>query len=171
MNRATTPLRAVLAALLIAVITGCASTGSLQDQAERAAAGDIATTTVGVASGLMVEANPIGAAGTIVLKPVMLAHCRSLPDDEKAECFAALAAVWSGVTVSNACMFAALAAPAIAPLCLMGGLAWGMNELDKARPELEFWAICRGWKAEFGPAFTCTYTAPDDSAQITGAKP
>ena len=155
-------MKAVLALLCVLVVSAQAQT--MQDKAESSAWIDTAQTIVGVGSGIVAEANPLGLAA-LVLKIPALEHCKAQPQYEQPACFASLSVVWSGAVANNWCVLGAivLSAGALAPLCPLAGIAYGVSEWTRAQPELEFWAICGQWQKEYdavhphGPPFTCRF--------------
>ena len=151
-------VKAISAALLVCTL-GClpVHAATLQDQAENAALADGLTTLGGLALGAA-EANPLGLV-TMLAKIPLLAHVKTLPQDEQAEWHATYGAVWGGAAANNLCIMAAIAAGgALAPICLLVGAAWGMNKWNASAAERELWAICRQERAYWGnPHMTCDF--------------
>jgi hypothetical protein len=133
----------LVALLLAALLAGCSTTAA--QRATEVAWADTGTTAVGLALGAA-EANPVGLLG-LAIKPMILAHADTLPIDEKVATQATVAAMWGGASANNLCIIGAIAtgALALAPLCPMLGLAWGMNEWHLSQGEREYAAWCRTW--------------------------
>ena len=138
-------------------------TQAQRDKAVGSAITDTVQTAVGVGSGLFIEANPLGV-GALLLKPALLQYCAGLPESKQGQCYTDLNTSWSGVAAHNYCMFGAvLAAPMLAPACLILGLVWGMNERIDGQDVREFWAVCSDAATRYeadhpGEKFTCTLT-------------
>jgi hypothetical protein len=130
---------------------------TLQDEAEKAALADTLTTLGGLALGAA-EANPLGLV-TLLAKVPMLAHVKTLPQDEQAEWHATYGAMWGGAAANNLCIVGAIVTGgALAPICPFVGVAWGMNKWNASAMERELWAICRQERAYWGnPEMTCDF--------------
>jgi hypothetical protein len=131
--------------------------GTLQSEAERAAVLDSLSTMGGAALGAA-EANPLGFA-SMLLKIPLLAHVKTLPQDEQAEWHATYGAIWGGAAANNICIVGAiLTGGVLAPVCPFVGIAWGMNKWNASATERELWAICRAERAYWGnPNMTCDF--------------
>jgi hypothetical protein len=153
--RTSGAVEALLFILALLVLPSHAA--SLQDQAETAAVADGLTTLGGIALGAA-EANPIGLI-SLVIKAPLLAHVKTLPQDEQAEWHATYGAFWGGAAANNLCIVGAiLTSGALAPLCPMVGMAWGMNKWSASAQERELWAICREERAYWkNPQMTCDF--------------
>jgi len=133
------------------------SAETLQDQAERSAAADALTTMGGVALGAT-EANPLGIL-TLLAKVPLLAHVKTLPQDEQAEWHATYGAIWGGAAANNLCIIGAiLTGGALAVLCPVAGVAWGFKVWNASAMERELWSICRQERAYWNnPQMTCNF--------------
>lgn len=136
---------------------GAAQAGSIEERAYGAAVGDTLTTFGAISAGAA-EANPLGLAA-LALKVPILSYIRTLPDDEKAEAYALQGSVWSGATANNICVIVSIASGgALAPLCPVVGIAWGMSEWSRSAQERELWEICRSERAYWkNPKMTCDF--------------
>jgi hypothetical protein len=132
---------------------------TLQEQAEKAAVADSLTTLGGLALGAA-EANPLGLV-TLLAKAPMLARVKKLPQDEQAEWHATYSAMWGGAAANNLCIVGAiLTGGALAPVCPVVGIAWGMKKWNASAMERELWAICRQERVYWGnPHMTCDFSA------------
>lgn len=146
-----------LALILLALaLSGC---GTLQQRAEHAAAADTVTTLTGLALGAA-EANPLGLVALLVKIPV-LAYADTLPTGERESTQAAIVAAWGGAAVNNACVIAAiLTGGAIAPICPLIGIAWGVREWARSSEEREFWRMCQYHREQTGRHLDCVYRRP-----------
>ena len=145
----------VLAALLLALLTGCAT---MQDKATSAAAHDTASTVIGLAAGAA-EANPLGLV-TIPAKMAILGYIQTLPSGERETAQASVTAIWTGAAANNWCVLAVIASGgAAAPACLVVGLIVGLRVWQGSATEREFWTICARERAEL-PGLVCAYTTP-----------
>lgn len=147
--------KALLLVLVLWHLPGQSAT--LQEQAEAAAAADGLTTLGGLALGAA-EANPLGLISLIAKIP-LLAHVKTLPQDEQAEWHATYSAIWGGAAANNLCIVGAiLTGGVLAPLCPIVGIAWGMNKWNASAMERELWAICRAERAYWkNPQMTCDF--------------
>jgi hypothetical protein len=148
-------MKAVLLVLGLAHFATVA--GTLQNQAEMAAAADAVTTIGGAALGAA-EANPLGIV-TLLAKVPLLAYVKTLPLDEQAEWHATYGAFWGGAAANNLCIIGAiLTGGALAPLCPVAGVAWGFKEWNASAMERELWAICREERAYWNnPQMPCDF--------------
>lgn len=92
------------------------------DPAERAwasAAADTATTAVGLSAGL-VELNPLGLAGSLVVKGVLMGYINSLPKEEQPQNYNVVSSIWGGAAASNLCWLTGAG-----PVCFLLGAATG----------------------------------------------
>jgi hypothetical protein len=155
MNKAITAIPALLLIFVLEHLPAHAAT--LEEQAQSAAVADGLTTLGGLALGAA-EANPLGLV-TLLAKIPLLAHVKTLPLDEQAEWHATYGAMWGGAAANNLCIVGAiLTAGALAPLCPMVGIAWGLNKWNASAMERELWAICRQERAYWGnPQMTCDF--------------
>jgi hypothetical protein len=80
--------------LLVALLNGCAF--NTAPTVEQAAGADIATTAYGLAHGAT-EMNPLGFAGTTVLKGLVLLNKEQFTDEQ----LHLATSVWSGAAVNN----------------------------------------------------------------------
>lgn len=135
---------------------------SLEQQANRAAVADVATTGLGLAAGAA-EANPLGAVFSVVAKPLMLQYIASLPEEQRAEPRALASSIWGGAAFNNVCTLLAIATGGgFAPVCIVAGIAYGLHAWQQSEPERQFWAeACPTARADSGnPDLKCVYVAP-----------
>lgn len=151
----------LIAAILLAAGPAFADADSnLHEQAVHAGIADVATTALGLAAGAA-EANPLGAALSIGLKPLVLHYVATLPEEQRALPLAAAASLWSGVAVNNVCVIASiLTAGGFAPACIVAGFVYGMHTWGQSERERIFWAegcpMLRQYTGE--PDLKCIYT-------------
>ena len=131
-----------LYALCVSAALSLGGCSTLEQRANSAAVADSVTTAAGIAMGLT-EVNPLGLL-TIPIKVVALIYADSLPDGERAEFHAVAGPVWGGLAVSNVCMIGVLlTAGAFAPVCIAGGIVFGVQQWFASSKEREFYAACR----------------------------
>ena len=125
--------------LIGVVLLSLAYATSHADQAEamNAALADTATTAVSLAAG-MVELNPLGAAGAVVVKMATMAYIKELPKTEQAHPYSVVASLWGGASASNLCWLTG-----IGPACFLIGAIRGQYIWNKGEDERTFWAICK----------------------------
>jgi hypothetical protein len=152
--------------LLLAVLAWTAAitavhAQSLEQQAERAAMADAATTLGGLALGAS-EASPLGLA-TLVLKYPLIAYAKTLPQPERDEWLATYSAMWNGAAWNNVCIIGAiLTGGALAPMCPFVGIGYTMNSLNESAQRRELDAICENHRAYWkNPALQCNFTLPE----------
>jgi hypothetical protein len=86
-----------LAALLVVILlTSCTTVPT----AKEAAVMDVATTSYGLAHGAR-ELNPIGFAGSTVLKLVLLVKMDNMAAEERADISRIVSSLWTGAAVNN----------------------------------------------------------------------
>ncbi len=158
MTHRTTEMTRILAFLLSALLTGCATT---QDKATAAAAHDATSTVIGLAAGAS-EANPLGLV-VLPAKLITLAYADSLPTGERETAMTSVTAIWTGAAVNNWCVLAVIASGgAAAPACLVLGFVVALKVWDGSAMEREFWMICARERALL-PGLICSYTTPGKS--------
>jgi hypothetical protein len=153
-------VKAISSVLLVCALGPYAiHAATLQEDAEKAAIADGLTTLGGLALGAA-EANPLGLV-TLLAKAPMLARVKKLPQDEQAEWHATYSAMWGGAAANNLCIVGAiLTGGALAPVCPVVGIAWGMKKWNASAMERELWAICRQERVYWGnPHMTCDFSA------------
>ena len=116
-------LTTLLAALLL---TGCAS--NLKQSAHLSTAADIATTTIGITSGVAYEANPLmtsplGIAVGIGARIALVEYVDKLEEPKRTEGLILFNSVWWGVVISNTLVVLTQSTP----LGLMGGVLGGIG--------------------------------------------
>ena len=148
----------------VALLVGCAS--SEREQAVDSGWADAGSTAVGIASGAA-EANPLGIAA-LLIKPAALAYADELPQEDRAQAYAMISALWGGASANNLCVVAVMVSGAVplAPACLMVGLAWGQVEWGRTAIDRELWALCKAERAYWGnPEMRCDFIK--DAAKAT----
>lgn len=152
-------MRRLLAPILLtlAMLAGCTS---LRESAHRATALDAATTAAGVASGVVVEANPlIGSpmafAGVMLARVIGVELADKLDEPQRTQTLAGLNSVWWGVGVSNVLILITAANPVGLMAGAMAGVGWWASTGDQRA----FAEICAREKA-LNPRLVCTFTAP-----------
>lgn len=155
-------MRALLAFLTLALLTGCASLKLPEKNlGEAIAAGalDCATTGTFLALGAAVEANPLGPVAACVLKPLSVAYANSKPEPERTQALHATTALWTGASVNNGAYIVAKllgvkVASAIPPLLGIGVAYYLWNE---GADEREFAGICAIEKRRDPRITTCVF--------------
>jgi hypothetical protein len=115
---------------------------------------DIATTLVGTAIEGVSEANPLGVAGVVLLKPIAVAAIDHMDEPDRTKGLSLLGAVGYGAAANNLCVFVAvglelmahgMTAGSITALCLATGVYVGARNwksTEAIRERAEFDAIC-----------------------------
>ena len=154
-------LRALAAIAALVSGAGTAGAQELKDQARNAAVGDGLSTAVGLAVGAA-ELGPAGALLSIGMKAAAFQYVDSLPEVEQPRAYALAASTWSGTTVGNVCITAALlTGGGFAPVCVVAGVAWGVKTWRESEDQRKFWEHCAMLRTYTGePQFECTYVPP-----------
>lgn len=95
------------------------------------AGADTVTTVVALSSGL-VELNPLGPVGALIVKGLAMGYVRSQPEQDQARHYNTLSSFWSGAAASNICWISGGG-----PLCFLigavtGGWLWNTGETERA---------------------------------------
>lgn len=139
--------------LFFVALVGCTT---LEQRANGAAVADTVTTAGALALGAT-ELNPVNWA-TIPIKLATLLYCKTLPEDEKAQCHATVGPIWGGAAVNNLCVVAMiLTGGAFMPVCIAGGIGYGVYAWNESAPEREFYAGCTEYRRVSGGTFRCIY--------------
>lgn len=156
-------MKAMAAALLIALLTGCSSLreaahGAMAERDQTAAIADVATTGAALALGAT-EANPLGLL-TLPLKLWLISYSDDLPDGEKQSTKAFMSSTWTGAAANNLCVIAAiLTGGAWAPACVAVGVVTGVTYWRSTEEERAFWLLCAEERIA-NPRLGCSYTKP-----------
>ena len=120
--------------LALAAISAHAETA---EKAMNAAVADTASTAATLSSGLT-ELNPIGAAGTVVLKVVAMAYIGQLPEEDRAYPYSLASSVWGGAAANNLCWLTEAG-----PLCILLGIVTGRYLWNSGEERRSYWASCK----------------------------
>lgn len=143
-------------ALILSLLSGCATSTHLEGKAQDASLNDVASTVAGLAAG-GVEANPLGLA-LLPVKYATLEYAKTLPDGEREYTQSQISSIWGGAAVSNWCTVGVLLTGGITALpCLVVGLGYGVYDWQSTANEREFWAICADEKRK-NPLMVCKFT-------------
>jgi hypothetical protein len=146
-------MKSCLCALVLSVLSGCATAPS-----QISVAADAATT----ASALSVvpgaaEANPLGWA-TVPIRLAIIQHALHQPIAEGIQTIHHVQAASWGAAANNALIVLGAATP----LSLAGGAAVWYAVWKSGENEREFWQICAALRAE-NRGLACAYTPPQGS--------
>jgi hypothetical protein len=116
---------------LLLVLSGPAHANTAE-LALASAGADTLTTAVALSSGL-VELNPLGPVGSLLVKGLAMGYARSQPEPEQARQYNLMSSVWSGAAVSNLCWISGAG-----PFCFLvgaaaGGWLWNRGENERAK--------------------------------------
>lgn len=114
----------------------CLGTRADQAAATDAALGDTATTALALGLG-MVELNPLGAVGAVMMKVATMAYIKELPQTEQAQQYSMVSSLWGGAAASNLCWLTGAG-----PACFLLGALRGQHLWNAGQDERAFWAIC-----------------------------
>ena len=120
--------------LALAAISAHAET---VENAVTAAVADTASTAAALSSGLT-ELNPVGAAGTVVLKVVAMAYIGQLPEEDRAYPYSLASSIWGGAAANNLCWLTGAG-----PLCLVLGIVTGRYLWNSGEESRTYWASCK----------------------------
>lgn len=150
--------------LALAAISAHAET---EDKAMTAAIADTASTAIGLASGLT-ELNPVGAAGTVVLKLAAMTFIGKLPEEERAYSYSVASSVWGGAAANNLCLLSGAG-----PICIVIGIATGSFLWKGGEEDRIFWASCKSRRLS-SPNASCEPSSedqPKENAQALARVP
>ena len=138
----------------LVTLSGCAN---LKQSAQSSVAADAATTVVGVASGIAVEANPLiaGPAGLLVsvgARLLVLNEIEKLPEPDKTRALAQFNALTWGIAASNLAIIAA----ASNPIGLIAGLVAGYSVWKSTEDERLFAQSCAFFRLT-DPTVKCVF--------------
>ena len=120
-----------------------------ENSAMYAAAADTASTAVSLAKGL-VELNPLGLVGTMVMKVATITYINKLPEEDRAQPYSAVSSFWGGATANNLCWLTGAG-----PLCFVLGIATGIYLWNNGEEERTYWASCKSNRLAY-PAAPCS---------------
>lgn len=115
---------------LLIVLSGPAHANTAE-LALATAGADTVTTAVALSSGL-VELNPLGPVGALIVKGLAMGYVRSQPEQEQARSYNLMSSFWGGAAASNLCWISGGG-----PLCFLigaaaGGWLWNTGENERA---------------------------------------
>ncbi len=144
---------AFILALLMAMLalTARAETAGI---ALTSAAADTASTAAALSSGL-IELNPLGLAGTVVMKVATIAYINQLPEEDRAQPYSLASSLWGGAAANNLCWLAGAG-----PLCFVVGIVTGRYLWNNGEEDRRFWASCKTKRAG-NPDTPCARADPD----------
>ena len=121
----------VLAALLFSLSLSGPVQANTANLALATAGADTITTAVALSSGL-VELNPLGSVGALVVKGLAMGYVRAQPEHEQARHYNMLSSFWGGAAASNLCWISGGG-----PFCFLlgamaGGWLWNTGEKERA---------------------------------------
>ena len=125
-----------LSALLLVMLSLTAH-AETAGTAMTAAAADTASTAAALSSGLT-ELNPLGFAGTVVMKVATIAYINQLPEEDRAHPYGLASALWGGATANNLCWLTGAG-----PLCFVVGIATGGYMWNSGKEDRSYWASCK----------------------------
>jgi len=102
-----------------------------------AAAADTASTAAALSSGLA-ELNPLGLAGTVVIKVATIAYINQLPEEDRSDLYGLASSLWGGATANNLCWLTG-----VGPACLVLGVVAGNYMWSSGAEERHYWASCK----------------------------
>jgi hypothetical protein len=102
-----------------------------------AAAADTVSTAASLSRGL-VELNPLGLAGTVVVKVAAITYIHKLPEEDRAEPYSVVYSFWGGAAANNLCWLTGAG-----PLCFVLGIATGIYLWSNGEDERTYWASCK----------------------------
>jgi len=142
--------------LLLTLLTGCAN---LRQSANTAIAADAATTSIGIASGVASEGNPLitspaGLAASVVLRLGLVEYANRMPEPGRTTNLSVLNAVTWGIVASNLGVMALHSTP----LGLVIGVGTGWQLWRSTADARAFAAICADEKTR-KPGLVCEYKA------------
>jgi len=129
-------MTAFFAALLMALFTLTARAETAAT-ALTAAAVDTASTAAALASGLT-ELNPLGFAGTAVMKVATIAYINQLPEEDRARPYGLASSLWGGAAANNLCWLTGAG-----PVCFVLGVVAGRYLWNNGEEERSFWVSCK----------------------------
>jgi hypothetical protein len=150
-------MRRILTALVLTLVTLTAHAETATN-AMTAAAADTASTAAGLASGL-VEINPLGLAGSVVMKVAVISYIHKLPEEDRAHPYSLATSVWGGLAASNLCWLTGAG-----PLCFVLGIATGNYLWDNGEDDRRYWASCKSLRTEY-PETPCSRSDKDTPAE------
>jgi hypothetical protein len=136
--------------LTLAAISAHAETA---EKATNAAIADTASTAAALSSKLnLVELNPVGVAGAIVVKVAAMVYVGQLPEEDRAYPYSIVSSVWGGAAANNLCLLSGAG-----PLCIVLGIVTGRYLWNTGEEGRNFWASCKSQRltspnASCGPA-------------------
>lgn len=115
---------------LLFVLSGPAHANTAE-LALASAGADTVTTAVALSSGL-VELNPLGPVGALLVKGLAIGYVRAQPEQDQARHYNVLSSFWSGAAASNLCWISGGG-----PFCFLigavtGGWLWNTGETERA---------------------------------------
>lgn len=121
-------LLSTLALLLVLSGTARANTAEL---ALVTAGADTVTTAVALSSGL-IELNPLGPVGALIVKGLAITYVRAQPEEDQARHYNVMSSFWGGAAASNLCWISGGG-----PFCFLigaatGGWMWNSGEKERA---------------------------------------
>jgi hypothetical protein len=125
--------------LVLFALTAHAETAT---NAMTAAAADAASTAAGLASGL-VELNPLGLAGSVVMKVATIAYIHQLPEEDRAHPYGFVSTFWGGAAASNLCWLTGAG-----PLCFVLGIPTGSYLWNNGEEDRLYWASCKSLRTK-----------------------
>lgn len=126
--------------LSTALILMMLTPNAMAETAERAmtaAAADTASTAAALSSGL-VELNPLGLAGTVVIKVATIAYINQQPEEDRSDLYGLASTLWGGATANNLCWLTG-----IGPACFVLGIVAGNYIWNNGEEDRRHWANCR----------------------------
>jgi hypothetical protein len=132
--------------LLLFCLTARAETAGT---AMTAAAVDTASTAAGLASGLT-ELNPLGFAGTVVMKVATIAYINQLPEEDRAHPYGLASSFWGGAAANNLCWLTGAG-----PACFVLGIVTGRYLWNSGEKDRTFWAGCKSKRLD-NPETPCS---------------
>ena len=119
-------MKSIVVLLSLLLLTGCAS--NLKQSAHLSTAADIATTTIGITSGVAYEANPLmttplGIAVGIGARIALVEYVDKMEEPKRTNGLILFNSVWWGVVISNTLVVLTQSNP----LGLMGGILSGIG--------------------------------------------
>ena len=119
-----------------------------------AAAADTVSTAAGLASGLA-ELNPLGLAGTVVMKVATITYINQLPEEDRAHPYGLASSFWGGATANNLCWLTGAG-----PVCFVLGIVAGRYLWNSGEDDRSFWASCKS-KRLGNPEAPCSRSEKD----------
>ena len=147
-------MKALILALTIALLTGCAS---VKQSSQTAVAADVATTVAGVGSGLAAEANPlITSPATLLLSAgirlYVINEIDKQPEPQRTESLSVFNSVTWGIAASNLAVIALASNPA----GLVAGLIAGVSVWNSTEDKRLFAQSC-AYMRQIDPTIKCVF--------------